>query len=170
MYIIRTPLVLSRATAEYRCFHLEALLFFFPPDFPLNLLHFPPNSAFWYLRVGAGAGTGDTVTARAAVASAETPAGQSGGRTQNCLVIHGLVFKSFGSLQGSKESKKSARCPSCLGRQLSAVLLAPHRDLKLDVGQRKAVVFWVVLPSLAWRKGTANACFPAGLERRKWPG
>lgn len=50
---------------------------------------FPPDSAFCYLCVGAGAGTGDTVTA---VVSAETPAGQSGGGGSELLCDSRLVL------------------------------------------------------------------------------
>lgn len=119
--------------------------------------------------VGAGAGAGDMVTA---AVSAETPAGQSGGGAQSCFVIHGLfeIFWLFARKQRKREVCEMPWLPgeavelgAAQGEQAQSVF-APHGDLKLDVGNRRAVVFWVVLPSLAGGRALLMPASQQGLR------
>lgn len=141
--------------AEYHCLHLETLFIYFFPWFSphlscffLQILHFV--ICVWELVLG------QVTRLPLWCQQKHLPVNQEGGL--RAALWFTACFKSFSSLQGSKASEKSARCPDCLGRQRSLALLrveraqsvlAPCGDLKLDVGNRRAVVFWVVLPSLA---------------------
>lgn len=155
--------------AEYRGFHLEVLLFSFSA-LPLDLLYFPLNSAFWHLCVGAGCWDrwrGYAVWT--AVASAQTPAGESGRRTR-LFCCSWVRLKSFGSEDAKKKvrshwkmlfwSEVAAGCCAAQQSGYKAFCSSQCYEVQLCGGER-TVVFWVVLLLLAWRKGIPNACIPS---------
>lgn len=126
VYVIHTLLALSRAVAEYCGFHLGVLLFSFSA-FPLDLLYFPPNSAFWHLPAGAGFwDRWHSYSVKTAVVSAKTPADESGKRTQNWFLIAGfaLNFLALKSFFSRRKREVVAGWYSSLEREPSCVLLS----------------------------------------------